>query len=305
MIEPAPVALFAYNRPDHTRQTIEALRLNPLASETELHVFSDAARTAEDRQEVDSVRRLLKTIEGFKSLRVVERATNLGLAGSVIGGVNDLFERYERLVVLEDDIVTSPDFLSYINEALDTYVAEARVFSVTGFNFPIAIDPAYAFDAYFSYRCNSWGWATWRDRWNMVDWDLKDYPAFKSNYAARRKFNRGGNDLADMLDQQVQGEIDSWAIRWCYAHSQNNAFCVFPVQSRVRNIGFDGTGVHCHPTERFGVEIHGNTDRARLRFPLEVKPDPQIQRAFYRLNSMGLKGTVKSLLKRFSILQQS
>jgi hypothetical protein len=298
MVEPVPVALFCYNRPEHTDQTIAALRLNSLASNTELHIFSDGPKTELDRAGVDGVRRLLKTVEGFKSVNVVERPTNFGLARSVITGVSDLFERYERLVVLEDDIVTAPDYLAFASEALAAYATEKRVFSVTGYNFPLRIDPSYAFDAYFSYRCNSWGWATWRDRWNAVDWELKDYPDFKTNQAARRQFNRGGNDLSGMLDLQVQGKIDSWAIRWCYAHHLNNAFCVFPVQSRIQNIGFDGTGVHCEPDPRFSAGIQSNRSSGPLRFPHEVKPDPQILRAFYKLNSNSLQKRIRSALKR-------
>ncbi|HEY2380151.1 MAG TPA: sugar transferase [Terriglobia bacterium] len=299
MPEPSPVVLFCYKRPDHTRQTLEALRLNSLAARTELYVFSDAPRTEFERTNVDEVRRVLARIDGFKSVNVVERSANLGLARSVITGVSSLFERYERLVVLEDDIVTAPDYLAFINEALAAYETESRVFSVTGFNFPIAIDPSYPFDAYFSYRCNSWGWATWRDRWRMVDWDVQDYPVFKSDVQARRQFNRGGNDLANMLDLQFQGKIDSWAIRWCYAHYQNNAFCVFPVQSRVRNIGFDGTGVHCGVTDRLSVEIGNSLSGAAVRFPREIRPDPRIVRAFYRFNSIRLRWRLKSFLKSF------
>jgi hypothetical protein len=240
----------------------------------------------------------LRNVEGFKSISIVERSTNLGLARSIIGGVGDLFKHHDRLIVLEDDIVTSMDYLAFINEALEHYESEARVFSVTGFNFPIPIDPSYPFDAYFSYRCNSWGWATWRNRWQKVDWDVKEYAVFQSDRSARRKFNRGGNDLSEMLDHQMQGKIDSWAIRWCFAHSRHDAFCLFPVQSRVENIGFDGSGVHCGPTNRFAVELDVRDVKAIVRFPREVAPDRRIQDAFYRFNSRGPKVALKSFLKR-------
>jgi hypothetical protein len=298
MMEPTPVALFCYNRPDHTRQTIEALRLNSLAPKTELHIFSDGPKNDSSRVQVNEVRRLLKDVHGFKSFRVMERETNLGLARSIISGVSGLLEQYGRVIVLEDDVLTAPDFLAFINEALKTYALEKRVFSVTGLNFPIAIDPSYPFDAYVSYRCSSWGWATWQDRWQLVDWNVKDYKDFRTDYAARRAFNRGGNDLAEMLDCQLQGKLDSWAVRWCYAHYKNDAFCIYAVRSRVKNIGFDGTGVHCQLTDRFSVELSAEASAA-LRFPLNIQPDPKIAREFHRLHSVGWKRQLKFFVKRF------
>src|SRR5262245_24975653 len=129
----APIALFTYNRPDHTRQTVEALRKNELAEETDLLVFSDAPGRPDDAERVRQVREYVDTISGFKSVRVVARARNLGLAGSIIDGVTQVCGESGRAIVLEDDLVTSPFFLGFMNKALDTYASEDRVGSVHGY----------------------------------------------------------------------------------------------------------------------------------------------------------------------------
>lgn len=255
---PAPVIVFVYNRPDHTAQTIEALSKNSLAQETDLIIFSDANKSESDRQRVTDVREFISTVPDsghFRSVRLFEAEHNRGLAGSVIAGVTRVIDEAGRVIVLEDDHITTPDFLTFMNEALVRYQSDQRVWSISGYSPPITLPPDYAKPVYFTHRGSSWGYATWKDRWNQVDWSVTDYPSFRRSCTARARFNRGGRDMAQMLDHQMEGAIDSWAIRWCYAQSKLDELTVYPVHSLVQNIGLDGSGTHSGLASQFSVEV--------------------------------------------------
>jgi O-antigen/teichoic acid export membrane protein len=241
----APVVLFVYNRPEHTRKTVESLLGNRLAPHSDLFVFSDGAKGEADRVQVDDVRHYVHHIEGFRSVKIIERERNAGLAQSVISGVSEIFREYDRQIVLEDDLLTAPDFLTFMNKALEHYEKEPRVFSASGFNHAITMPTEYECDAVFSHRSCSWGWGTWKSRWERVDWEVSDYREFRANKSRQELLNRGGGDLSYMLDLQMAGTIDSWAIRWAYAHSKHDAVALVSTDSKVYNIGFDGSGVHC------------------------------------------------------------
>lgn len=279
-MSPALIVLFAYDRPDHLRRTIEALAANDGAQESDLVVFSDGPKTADREEAVAAVRQFLRSLSGFASVDVVEREKNLGLADSVISGVAEALSRSPSVIVMEDDLLTSRDFLAFVNAALSTYEARSDVFSVTGYNYPLEIPPSYAADAYLSYRSSSWGWGTWEDRWRAVDWSVGDYTAFRRDPRAQELFRRGGDDLPPMLEAQLSGGLDSWSIRFDYAHYKHDAFCVHPVVSRVQNIGFDGSGVHCADGEGYEVEL----DSGARPFHLDpgLTPDDAVLRAFDR-----------------------
>ncbi|HEE9033205.1 MULTISPECIES: glycosyltransferase [Bacillus cereus group] len=254
----APVIIFVYNRPEHTIKTIEALSENELARESDVFIFSDAAKNEASFEKVKAVRDYIDTIEEkkyFKSLTIKKAQENKGLAKSVMNGVSEIINKYGKVIVLEDDLITTPDFLAYMNEGLNYYDALEKVWSISGYNIPIRFPKSYKSDIYYSYRGCSWGWATWKNRWDQVDWDVKDYIEFKKNRRLRNQFNRGGRDMSNMLDAQMEGKIDSWAIRWCYTQSKKNMFTVYPVKSRVRNIGLDGSGTHSGITSHYNVEI--------------------------------------------------
>jgi len=244
MMKLAPIVLFVYNRVQHARKTLNAVQKNYLASESDLFIFSDGPRGDGDQKAVNNIRNLIKEINGFNSVTIIERNNNLGLARSIISGVSEIIEKYGRAIVIEDDIVTSPGFLTFINDALNKYEDKKHIFSITGINF-IKIPESYKQNTYLFYRCSSWGWATWEDRWSCVDWTVSDYRDFEADKEAQKKFNRGGRDLSLMLRDQMTGEIDSWAIRWAYSHYKNDAYCLYPAVSLVSNIGFDNSGENC------------------------------------------------------------
>ncbi|HEY4288437.1 MAG TPA: sugar transferase [Puia sp.] len=232
----SPILLFTYKRLDQTRLTVEALQRNHLSNESELYIFSDGPATDADAEKVQGVREYLKTVGGFKKTTIKMADRNLGLANSIIGGVTELIDIYGKVIVLEDDLVTSSNFLAFCNQALSHYKADPQVFSISGYTRPIS--GLKDNGVYFTSRASSWGWASWKEKWNEVDWAVKDYAGFSLDGRARRAFNKMGSDMAGMLDKQMRGELDSWAIRWCYHQFRKNYVTVFPATSKIRNIGF-------------------------------------------------------------------
>ena len=244
----APIALFLYNRADHSNKTIEALKQNSLAKESELFVFCDGPKNEADLIKTSEVVVLAQNISGFKNVTVQSLPLNRGLSKSIITGVGKIFETYEKVIVLEDDIVTAPNFLKFTNLALDFYKKEARTFSITGFNFPLKTFPEsqnYTDDIFYvRTRGCSWGWATWKDRWQEVDFSVPQYDEFKRSKKQQAFFNKYGSNLGEMLRLQMSGKIDSWAIRVSYHQFRNNLLTIFPTKTLVQNIGFDGSGSH-------------------------------------------------------------
>lgn len=256
----APVVIFGYNRSDHLKKTIDALGKNKGARETSVYVFLDGYKNEKDKikvAEVHTLGRALCSDERFKKIEVSMAEENQGLAKSVIHGVGEIIEKYGSVIVLEDDIVTSQDFLEFMNDALQYYKDKKKIWSISGYTFDLPALRNCKEDIYLGYRASSWGWATWKDRWDTVDWEVKDYGKFRYNIVQRWKFNRGGTNMADMLDRQMAGDINSWAIRWCYAQFKQNTLTVFPCKSKVLNIGQDGSGTHCNAENQFDSSQFG------------------------------------------------
>jgi GT2 family glycosyltransferase len=239
----APIALFVYNRPDHARLTVEALKKNALAQASDLFIFSDAPKKPEAAETVREVREYIKTISGFGAVSIVERDKNWGLADSIIDGVSRLCKEYGRVIVLEDDLITSPRFLEYMNTALEKYAAEERVMQISGYMFPVEIQTTK--EAFFLPVTTSWGWATWQRAWQHFDPAAQGYEALKHDRAKRKSFDLdGAYPYFRMLESQLRGEIDSWAIRWWLSVFSRNGLVLYPRQSLIENIGFDGSGTH-------------------------------------------------------------
>lgn len=291
----APVLLFTYNRPEETRQTLAALQKNVGAEATELFVFSDAPVNTDAESGVRQVRDLLRTVTGFRSVTVVEQERNLGLADSVIGGVTKLFREYESLIVLEDDLLTAPNFLPFMNSALWLYRDCPEVWSVSGFSFPLNYPAAYIYDAAFGVRASSWGWATWRERWKKVDWNLSDYEEFLTDIVAKRRFLQGGSDMCRMLQRQKTGRIDSWAIRFCYAQFRNQAYDVFPRVSKVCSIGFGRDATNTGGMGGRFATVLDDGLQTDFSFPEKIKVDDMLLRQFRRRFSFPVRLKYKLL----------
>lgn len=239
----APIALFVYSRPLHTRQTVEALKKNLLSQDSDLFIFSDAAKNANASEAVREVRDYVKSIAGFKSVSIVEREKNLGLANSIADGVTRLCEQFERIIVLEDDLVTSPHFLRYMNEALDKYAGQPDVYSISGYSFTNDIPGVDS--SYFLAIASSWGWATWADKWKIFKRDREALAVKLKASDFRKRFNyKNSYNFSQLAENQLEGKTDSWAIYWYFCIFQNNGLTLFPGESLVQNIGRDGTGTH-------------------------------------------------------------
>jgi hypothetical protein len=244
----APVLLFVYNRPRHTRETVEALQKNTFAPDSDLVVYSDAPRTPETASAVQEVRKYIHTVDGFASITIVERPANLGLANSIIDGVTRHCRERGRAIVVEDDLVTSPYFLEYMNAALKRYEHETRVMQVAGYMFPVALNGNE--DALLLPFITSWGWATWQRAWAHFDPDAKGYDQLAGDRAMRRQFDLDGHyGYFRMLRAQRNGQADSWAIRWYLSVFLHQGLALFPSKTLVRNLGFDGSGVNCSVSE--------------------------------------------------------
>ncbi len=281
----SPIILIVYNRPEHTKKTIEALKSNTLASKSILYIYSDAPKREEDEKKVKQVRELIHNIEGFREIYVIERERNFGLANNIIEGISELLSKFDKVIEVEDDFLTSPEFLTYMNYFLDKYRNNGEIFSISGFNYPktvMKIPSKYEYDVYFSERAGAWGFATWRNRWNKVDWEVQDFDKFLKNKSLQRKFNEMGEDRTDMLKAQMAGLIDSFAIRWDYAHFKNNKYCIFPIRSYVENIGMDGTGTHWKASSRLN-QIEPLSNKTNWRIPNQIIMDKEIKKSFIKV----------------------
>lgn len=243
MKDTAPIVLFVYDRPEHTQRAVDALRANSLASASDLVVFSDGPRTEEDLSRVLRVRQFVKTIDGFRNVAIYERGPNLGLAGSVIEGVTRVCQGRGRVIVIEDDLVVAPGFLSYMNAALEHYQEEPQVMQVAGHMFPV--DVPVEEDAFFLPFVSSWGWGTWARAWQKFDPDAGGYVQLKQDAVRRKAFDMdGAYDYFSMLEKQLAGKVDSWAILWNLSVFMNAGMVLYPKKTLVENTGFDGSGVH-------------------------------------------------------------
>jgi GT2 family glycosyltransferase len=254
----APIVLFVYNRPWHTKQTIEALQKNELANESELFIYSDEAKNENARTSVDKVRKFINSIDRFKKVTIIKREKNWGLANSVIDGVTKIVNEYGKIIVLEDDLVTSPYFLKFMNDALEFYKNEKNIMSISGYTYPFDMPREYNKDVFLFYRSSSWGWAIWQDKWNKINFDLKKEDEIFKNISLQKRLNLGGDDLYEMLKNQLEGKINSWAIRFALYHSLFNSMTVYSVQSLVQNIGHDNSGTHCGISNMWDVSIDNN-----------------------------------------------
>ena len=221
------------------------------------------------------VRRYVREITGMRSIAVVERPTNLGLANSVIDGTTRLIREFGRVIVVEDDLVVSPRFLEYMNRALERYQDDDSVMQVSGYMFPI--DVAAETDAFFMPFTTSWGWATWERAWQHFDPDMRGFDALVSDPHLRDSFDLdGAYGYFDMLERQRRGSIDSWAIRWYLSVFIRGGLTLYPARTLVRNIGFDGSGTHC-----VVADVEQASMQADFRvesFPAKVQQHPQWKR---------------------------
>jgi hypothetical protein len=290
----APIVLFAYKRLDTLIDTVEALQNNYLASNSDLIIYSDAAKNENDAFAVAQVRRFLKNISGFKSVKVYESKINLGLANSIINGVTTVLNTHESVIVLEDDLVTCKNFLNYMNQSLEKYKDNELIFSISGYSFDLSLENKLKTDSYFLNRGWSWGWATWAVQWKGIDWNVSDYNTFRRSRNERRVFSKGGSDLNRMLDFQMAGKLDSWAIRWFYHQYKKKALTLYPVFSKVLNIGFRKDATHTRVSSSRYIPKIDLVNNTTYNFPEVIEVSLIAQKRFN--TRMGILSRLQSKL---------
>ena len=249
----APIVVFTYNRPEHTLRAFNALRKNPLANESDIIIYSDSAKTANHNKAVDEVRSFLSEITGFRSKKVIHRDNNFGLAESIIQGVTEVLKESEKVIVLEDDMVVSPYFLEYMNEALEQFVDDDRVISLHGYVYPVDFELP---EAFFIRGADCWGWATWRRGWEIFNPNgqyLLD-ELVRRHLIQEFDYN-GAYPFSNMLKAQVKGANDSWAIRWHASAFLAGKLTLYPGRSLVHNSGNDGSGIHCGTSDSMDIKL--------------------------------------------------
>lgn len=288
-----PIVIFVYNRPDHTRRTIDALKQNMLAQDSDLVIYSDAPKTEAQADKVCEVRQYIRQIDGFKSVSIVERASNLGLANSIIDGVTSIVNKYGRIIVLEDDMVTSPYFLTYMNQALERYAEDDRVISIHGYVYPVKqVLP----EAFFLPGADCWGWATWGRGWRLFNSDsqcLLDELKCRSLISSF-DYN-GAYQYSAMLEGQISGTNDSWAVRWYASAFLAGKLTLYPGRSLVRNIGIDNSGTHCGDTECYTSELSQTPINLS---GIEVAASREARRIFEKFFLQGNAGLLRQVVRK-------
>lgn len=289
-----PIIIFTYRR--KIDKLIESLLKNDLSIESELYIFSDGYKGDIDKKDVSEVRNSLKNINGFKNITIKEYDKNNGLAKSVIDGVTSIIDKYEKVIVLEDDLIVSTNFLEYMNKALEFYATDSNIWSISGYGPKLLCIENYANDLYLSPRGSSWGWATWQNRWDTVDWKIKDFAKLTDNRLMREQFELAGNDMYKMLELQMLGKIDSWAIRWCFSQFLQNKYTVYPAKSKVLNDGFnDSKGIHNNGGSRKWDTIISE-DNVKFKF-LEI--DCRIMQCWKKYHDLSLFTKIGYLLRKY------
>ena len=276
----APVVMFAYKRLDHLQRMIESLSSNPESADTEVHVYCDGLKNPQDRAAVESVRRYVLTIAGFAAVHPVFRARNLGLAQSIISGVSELLREHAHVIVLEDDLVLSPHFLRYMNQALTRYERNERVASIHGYCYPVGSDLP---ETFFLRGADCWGWATWARAWRHFDADGQRLLSELRRRSLTTAFDLDGSfPYTAMLEDQVAGRNDSWAIRWHASCFLKELLTLYPGRSLVANIGNDSSGTHCGSTDAMGQGVSSEPVRVDA---IAVEPSARAHEAFARFFS--------------------
>ena len=276
----APIVLFVYNRLDHTKKTIKALKNNLLANKSELIIFSDGPKNEQDVEKINGVRKYIKRIEGFKNIIIVKRKYNWGLAKNIIIGVTEIVSKYGKIIVLEDDIVTSPYFLKYMNDAFDKYKLNEKVMHISGYMFPIKNDDLPETIFYRPPSC--WGWGTWARAWIYYKKDL-DWVFTNFNRKDIRSFNlNNANDFWAQVKQNKTGEINTWAIFWYAAVFKRNGLCLHPGRSMTKNIGHDNSGIHCGNTDKMLVKLNNKQITEFAEIVVENKIVLKRMQMFYK-----------------------
>jgi hypothetical protein len=283
---PAPIALFTFKRIDSLKKSMASLMRCPLSADSELIVFSDAPRNEADAEKVTAAREYLHSLTHFKKIKIVARTENMGVDYNIINGIKEMAASTEKFIILEDDLVFSENFLIFMNQALNRYESFADVLSVSGFSFVSKIPENYSYDVYFTNRSWSWGWGTWSSKIKLADWDVKDFSSFIESKEIQSLFNKsGGSDLTKMLRETMEGKIRAWDIRLFYYQFKNKLVTLYPVTSKVVNIGFTKEGHNTFGYNRYKTSLD-ESNKQNFVFPDNSSVDKRLNAEFLKKNNL-------------------
>ncbi len=296
----APIALFAFRRPDHLQQVLDALVRNPEAIASDLIVFVDGPKRAKDAVLSEAVCRVVSEVSGFKSVTLHRSPVNRGLSTSITQGVTHVVQKHGAVIVIEDDIVVSSHFLEYMNTGLEIYKDNTDVASIHGYSYPV-LQPLPA--TYFLRGADCWGWGTWARAWSAYNSNGQELLAQLITSGQGRQFDFDGSaGYTDMLRGQIQGRNDSWAVRWYASAFLRNMFTLYPGQSLVRNIGLDGSGEHCGKTSAFDSTLDEEpVNVTRIDVAESVEARVAFTEYFEAIGGTGASPVIRRLARRFSM----
>ena len=290
----APIALFVYNRPDHTKEAVTALLKNKHSAASDLFIFSDGAKNTEDQKNIDEVRAYIKTITGFKTVNIIEQASNLGLANSIIAGVTKVVNQYERIIVLEDDIIVHTAFLEYMNNGLQYFETNEKVASIHAYVYPLVQTVP---DLFFLKGADCWGWATWKNRWELFQ---PNGIVLSKELEAKNLISAFNFDNTypyyKMLQDQIEGKNNSWAIRWHGSCYLKGLLTLYPKTPFITNIGFDNSGTHCGDVDIYNSTLHSGE---LFNFNIEVVESTIAREAFKQFFIKTINFIVNKFCYRF------
>ncbi len=305
----APIGISTYSRLNHLQQTIDALRKNTLAKQSELYIFSDAPRVG-DEEIVANVRAYINTLsDGFKKIHIIERIENGRMANNR-GGIKQLLDKFGKIIFLEEDIVTAPGFLQYMNNALEVYKDDEDILSITGYTPPIVIPASYKQTCFVLQRFSAWGFATWKHKFNPFGFDVHQHGVkeFLENKKEIKKFMENGEDMYKMLLLEDENKIDALDVKIMYYQYRYNKYTLYPVDSLVQNIGHDGSGIHCGNSDKFHHDKLWKKEND-FKFLNDIQVNEKIKKANYNFRrnpKIGIREKVVDLIKKvglYSILK--
>lgn len=278
---PAPIGLSVYSRLKHIVKTVDALKKNDLAQDSLLYIFSDGPKPG-DEKKVESVRKYLSSINGFKKVNIVQRNNNSRVFNNR-DGIRILLKEYGKLIFLEEDVVTAQGFLNFINTGLELYKDREEIFAICGYTPPVNLDKIYHKDIYLSLRFSAWGFGIWKAQYDKILMEIVDFDKFLQDKKKVRQFIKGGDDLIRLLKKDASGEIDALDVKIFYTQFLHKSYVVAPTVSLTNNIGFDGTGLHCIKTTKFESELYDA--KRKLIFEKDISLNQKVIKRLYYFRS--------------------
>lgn len=283
----APIVVFAYNRPNHLQQTLEALSKNDLAEQSVLYIYCDGPKENATKEQIENIRRTQETArntKGFKELHIVVRDANVGLMNNIVDGVTDIVSRYGRIIVFEDDMLTSPGTLKYFNDALEAYKNEEKVMHIVSYMFP----HKYKLPETFFYQVPypGGGWATWQRAWQYYPRDIAElYDYWKDDLVRFNYWDHDGRDLIEQLIKNYKGTLRTWFIRWYAELFRRGGLTLYPGRSLVTNIGFDGSGENCYKLKNNPYWVKHLANKVKVRRARKIRENKWAAREIYAFHA--------------------